>query len=206
MTANAPVIPGTLVWRLLHWPLPLDADKALAVLRAFAVDQHSPRLILETRATTSHVAYLLGGTLPGLLSAQHKLRVAIPELRSSELTHERTPVILARRLRLSTFHRPLHADKPEQVVRHVLGALSQVRDDELLVLQLMLGPRRIPLAVPNNSPSSTVMPWWQILLLGNGGQVDGEKRAALREKVSDHGCAATIRLGVHAASAVRRRE
>jgi hypothetical protein len=206
MSAHAPVTTSALVWRQLHWPLPLDADKALAVLRALAVDQHSPRLILETRATASQVAYLLGGTLPALLSAQHKLRIALPELRSTDLPHERTPVSLARRLRLSTFHRSLRADKPEQVVRSVLGALSQVRDDELLVLQLMLGPRRIPLAVPNNSPSSTVMPWWQILLLGNGGQVDGEKRAALREKVSDHGCAATIRLGVNAASAARRRE
>jgi hypothetical protein len=42
--------------------------------------------------------------------------------------------------------------------------------------------------------------------LGHGGTVDGEKRAALRSKVSDHGFAAAIRIGVKAASAERRRE
>jgi Type IV secretion-system coupling protein DNA-binding domain len=43
-------------------------------------------------------------------------------------------------------------------------------------------------------------------LLGNRGTVDGEKRAALRAKVSDHGFAGAIRLGVKAASPERRRE
>jgi hypothetical protein len=161
---------------------------------------------LEARATTSEVAYLLGGTLPALLAAQERLRVNVPEVRITELLSERVSLMSAGRLRLSTFHRPLRSDKPEQVTRGVLGALSQAREHEMLVLQLVLGPRRIPLAVPNNSPASAVMPWWQILWLGNGGQVDGEKRAALREKVSDHGFAASIRLGVKAASATRRRE
>ena len=130
----------------------------------------------------------------------------MPDVRITAPLSERVSCESARQLRLSTFHRPLRADQPEQVVRGVLGALSLVRGNESLVLQLVLGPRRIPLAVPNNSPSSVVMSWWEVGLVGNGGQVDGEKRSALREKVSDHGFAATLRLGVHAASATRRRE
>jgi hypothetical protein len=100
----------------------------------------------------------------------------------------------------------LRSDQPEVVARSVLGTLAQVGKGETLVLQLLLGPRRIPLAVPNNSPSSVVMQWYQVAWLGHDGRVDGEKRAALRAKVSDHGYAATIRLGVTAATEQRRRE
>jgi len=206
MADESAVTTRTWVWRQLHWPQPLDSGQALAVLRSWAADQHSPRLVLEARATSTGIAYLLGAPLAALLSAQRRLRTAIPEVRLTAIADERTPLLTARRLKLSTRHRPLRSDQPEEVARAVLGALCQVGRDEALVLQLMLGPRRIPLAVPNNSPSSVVMPWYQVAWLGNGGTVDGEKRTALRSKVSDHGFAATIRIGVTADSPDRRRE
>src|SRR5947209_7931328 len=84
------------------------------------------------------------------------------------------------------WHRPLRLDDPEAVVRAVLAALTRARTTEQLVLQLLLGPRRIPLAVPTNSPSSLVAPWWTVAWHGNGAPLDGEKRQALRTKVSDH--------------------
>lgn len=73
------------------------------------------------------------------------------------------------------------------------------------MLQVVLGPRRVPLAIPTHSPSSIVMPWYQVAWQGNGGQVDSEKRSALRNKVSDHGFACTLRIGVTAGSVSRRR-
>jgi hypothetical protein len=206
MTAEPTITPTTVVWRQLHWPQPLDAAQALAVLRSWATDQHSPELVLEVRSSGGQVDYLLGAPLPVLLAACRRLRNAVPVVRITGALRERTPVMSARRLKLSTRHRPLRADAPEALARGVLGALLHAGKDETLVLQLILGPRRIPLAVPNHSPSSVVMPWYQVAWLGNGGQVDGEKRAALRAKVSDHGFAATIRLGVHAATPVRRRD
>src|SRR5580658_828924 len=136
----------TMVWRQLHWPQPLDADRALAVLRSWAADRRSPRLVLEARATGGGIAYLLGGPLPAVLSAQHRLRSGIPDVRLTAITEERAPLHSASRLKLSTRHRPLRSDQPEEIARAVLGALSQARRGETVVLQLMLGPRRIPLA------------------------------------------------------------
>jgi hypothetical protein len=118
---------------------------------------------------------------------------------------ERGPVTLAGRLRATTRHRPLRLQDPESVTRALFAAGLRPQADEVLVLQVLLGPRRIPLAVPNSSPSSVVQPWWSVLWMGNGGQLDGEKRAALRTKVSDHGFACTIRLGVRAADRSRAR-
>ncbi len=197
---------ATLVWRQVHWPQPLDTRPAAAVLRSWAADQYSPRLVLEARASKDGVAYLLGAPLAALLAAQRQLRTAVPDAQITEPAVPRHDTTTAGRLKLSTRHRAIRVNEPEAVARDVLGALSQARGNETLVLQLVLGPRRIPLSVPTQSPSSIVAPWWQIAVHGNGGTVDGEKRTALRDKVSDHGFACTIRLGVHADTAARRRE
>lgn len=206
MPVNESALPPGPVWRQLHWPQPLDTGQALAALRNWAADQRSPRLVLEARSMGGVVAYLLGGRLPALLAAQRQLCTTVPGLRITEASGARSPLAQVRRLRLSTRHRPLQSDQPETVARSVLGALSQIRSDEALVLQLILGPRRVPLAVPNRSPSSLVMPWYRAAWIGTGGTVDGEQRTALRNKVSDHGFAATIRLGAVAATSERRRE
>jgi len=48
---------AALVWRQVHWPQPLDAARAASVLRSWAADQRSPRLVLESRASKDGVAY-----------------------------------------------------------------------------------------------------------------------------------------------------
>ncbi|TQN41693.1 type IV secretion system coupling TraD/TrwB family protein [Blastococcus colisei] len=191
-------------WRLLQWQRPLPPEVALSVLRQWAADQRSPRLVLEARANRTGVRYLLGGTAPALHDAASVVTRGFP---GSALlpAPERSPIEAAGRLQASTRHRAIGRSEPETVVRSILGALTQVTADEQLVLQIVLGPRRIPLSVPTQSPSSVVAPWHQALWHGRGGVIDGEKRTALRDKVSDHGFACTIRLGVSAASPAHRR-
>ena len=198
--------PTSIVWRQIHWPQPLNAESALALLRAVAADPSSPIVIFEARADGDEIVYAVGGRLPAVLSVSRLLRTILPDARITEVSGKRHSSATARSLRLSTRHRPLRTDAPDATARAILGALSRARGGEHLVLQLVLGPRRIPLAVPNNSPSSVVMPWWQVAWMGNGGQVDGEKRSALRSKVGDHGFACAVRIGVTAESPERRRE
>jgi hypothetical protein len=162
-------------------------------------------LVLEAAAARDGVEYLLGAPRPALIEASTSLTNALPGTTLTALTGDRQPVGLAVRFTASTRHRALRSDDPEATVRSILGALSQVRGDERLVLQLVLGSRRVPLAIPTHSPSSIVAPWYQAAWRGNGGQVDSEKRSALRDKVSDHGFACTLRIGVNAASVGRRR-
>jgi hypothetical protein len=194
-----------LLWQQLHWPRPLEVAGAVAVLRAWAADQRSPLIVLEARADATGVQYLVGCVPASQASVGRRLASAVPAAQLTELTTKRAAVTAAGRLRLSTRHRALRTDIPDVAIRQVLGALTHVGKGELLVLQLLLGPRRIPLAVPNQSPSSIVMPWYQAAWQGNGGTVDGEKRTALRDKVGDHGFAAAVRLGALAVDAARRR-
>lgn len=150
--------PPALVWRHLHWPRPLELVRVVAVLRAWVADQHSPRLVLEVRASGGELRYLLGAPSGALGSAQRRLTTVVPNLQVTQLLALRQPMLMAGRLRLSTRHRALRSDDPEATIRAVLGALTHVRKGEELVLQVILGPRRIPLAVPNQSPSSVVAP------------------------------------------------
>lgn len=203
MTRRA-VSPADVAWRQVHWQRPLDPQRAVGLLRLWAADQRSPRIVLEGRMASSGITYLLGVPKPALGQVCSPLRSLLGAT-VLESTVERQPVAAAGRLKASTRHRPLRLGDPEAIARALLTALTQVRDGELLVLQLVLGPRRVPLAIPNQSPSSVVAPLWEVAWRGNGGQIDGEKRSALRTKVADHGFACTIRLGVAAATLGRRR-
>ena len=194
-----------LTWRQLHWQRPLEAHRVVGLLRQWAADPRSPRLILEARSTKDGVAYLLGAPMSAVGKAAGVLEQMLPGTRLTPLEHQRDDVATARRLKPSTAHRALRRDDPEATARAVLGALAPVRGDEQLVLQIVLGPRRGPRAVPTNSSSAMVAPWWSLILNGSGGNLDGERRSALRTKLGEHGFACTVRLGVRAATPARRR-
>lgn len=195
---------GRTVWQEIHWPRPLEVASVLAAIRAWAADQHSPTIVLEARAQSKQTRYLLGCRGRSLAAAAQRLTTAVPGTRLTNLPEGgRQPVAMAGRLKLSTRHRSLVAADPEITVRQLLGALATSSASDISILQLILGPRRIPLAVPNNSPSSIVRPWYDVAWSGNGGTVDPEKRSALRDKVSDHGFAATLRIGAFSKSGRR---
>jgi Type IV secretion-system coupling protein DNA-binding domain len=190
-------------WLTVHWPHPLELDQVVGLLRVWAADQRSPTLILETVAEDGHVSFRLGIPRNQRGAVRSQLQHAVPGVHLSK-TSARSPINLAGRVHTSTRHRPLRTSEVEIVARTALSALVAARRNERLVLQIVLGPRRIPMAVPTNSPSSVARPWWETLWHGNGATLDGEKRTALREKVADHGFACTIRIG--AAAATRDRE
>ena len=192
-------------WRQVFWPRPFNPDLATGLLRQWAADQRSPTIVLEAHASEHGIDYWLGAdaaVLPGLAATISDLVPGALLVVTAKVPRP-TPVT-ARRLSANTRHRALNADQAEPASRAVLSAFSRVRGNEQLVLQVVLGPRRVPLAIPTTSPSSIVAPWWEIAWRGNGQQVDSEKRGALRGKVELHGFATTVRLAVSAATPRRR--
>jgi hypothetical protein len=195
---------AALAWRQLSWQRPLDPVRALGVLRHFATDQHSPQLVLETRSTTDGICNLLGGSPAAVQQASQLIGHMIPGTTAVPVKRPTVGELTAAGLTASTRHRSLRVDEPLLAVRALAVSLAQIRRDEQLIVQVVLGPRRIPLAVATNSPSSVVAPWWDVAWHGNGKTIDSEKRSALRAKVSDHGFACAIRLGVVARTTKRR--
>jgi energy-coupling factor transporter ATP-binding protein EcfA2 len=198
--------PDALVWRRIYWPRPLGVEPVTALLRTLAADQRSPRVAFEARSFDGRATeYWVGASASVIDGLATTLLHLVPGSSVIRIDEKRLPgVQLVRRLKANTRHRPVNVASSEATARAVLSALQRVRTGEQLVIQVILGPRRVPLAIPTTSPSSIVAPWWEIAWRGNGKQVDSEKRAALRTKVSLHGFACTVRLGITADNERRR--
>ena len=198
-------LPARLVWRQLHWRRPVDAGACLTLLRRLASDPRGSRIVLEARGRYGSVSYFVGAPVDRIDAVTTLLEALIP---GTVVTPQvsRGVVDVARQVKISTRHRALRADAPEARAQVLLTALAGAAERETLTLQVVLGPRRIPLAIPTNSPSSSVAPWWYVLWHGNGSSIDSEKRTALRSKVSDHGFACAVRIGATAGTPRRRQQ
>lgn len=193
-------------WSRIHWPTPLNEGSVDELLRVWAADVRAPIVTLEVRATHGGVIYLLG--VPPADSA--RLTGQFGDLvRGALLTpsdHDRGLVQTAGRLRLSGRLRPTRTDDPVAVTRSILSSLVAAGEPEdLLVLQVQLGPRKQPMVVPADTPKAVTASLWQVLTKGSRGNLDGETRSALRNKTSLPGFDCSIRIGVDAGSAQRRR-
>ena len=196
---------NALVWQQIYWPQPLAPEATSALLRQLAADQRSPTLVFEARATNGGVTYWLGAPPDYAPSLRRLIPRLVPGATVVPHEMDRPAVLSAGTVRVSTRHRPLRADAIESVSRAALSALTDVRSGEWLVLQLVIGPRRIPLSVSTNTSAALTQPWWNTAWHGDSARIDGEKRTALRQKLAEHGAACTLRVGVTAASPGRRR-
>lgn len=192
-----------LAWRELHLPRPLEIDRATALLRRLSTDSKTRGVVFEARGNAGMVRYLIGTTPQRVEHIEQVIRGELPKVELLRVS-ERSAAGTAGNLKATTRHRQLRVDDPLPPVRSVLGAVAAAREGETVVLQVVLGAGRVPLAIPNQSPSSTTASWWEPLWYGNRGALDGEKRSALRTKVGDHGFACVVRIGATGTTARRR--
>lgn len=199
---------GELVFSRLHLPRPLDPAAVTAFLTRLASDRDAPRVALELRADHDGVRHLLGCPATDVHPLRRLLRDLIP---GSFLTSPqdggqpaRPNVDVAARLRLRPRTLPLRTDAPEATTRALLSAIATpLKPGENVVLQVMLGPRRSPRSLPENTPDPDTT-FLDILTRGER-PAGNETRARLRERLSHAGFAATIRIGAASPDRGRRR-
>lgn len=188
-----------LVWRELHFPRPIDTTGAVERLHALACDPHAPLVALEVRGSAKQVRFILGTEASATKRVvQHLGAVAV------ELTAPRRPAITARKLAVSNRQRPLNSDALEVSAKAILAALATCGNGEELTLQILLGPRLSAFVVPSGVRQP--VPLHRVLIdgFGSGSPLDAEARTALAKKVAEPGFAATVRIGVTAATPQRR--
>ncbi|MFI6168930.1 type IV secretory system conjugative DNA transfer family protein [Nocardia sp. NPDC051052] len=195
----------SLVWQQPYWPQPFKEAAALSLLTSWAAQKHAPQIILEARSDITGVEYLVGSQLR---HAQAVRRTIEQLVRGSVVTRfdptDRNTISTARRLKLTTTARAIQPVDAVSSHRSILSALTTVKKNERLVIQVVLGPRRGP-SLPPAEMSQDQQSFTSKVLHGVLPEHRPDARQALARKLGQHGFEVVLRLGVHAVTAERRR-
>lgn len=191
-------------WRQLHWPRPFDAATALGFLETLAADEARGPLVFEARAEGGTIRHLMGGHRTTVAGVSSSLRRLLPGVTVTDLESDRVPVERAGRVRIRQRNLGLSLDTTGAALRALYAALSgAVGKGDVLVLQVILGASVPPQPLPASTPDPNLS-LFDLIMKGSR-QAPLEVRADLRDKLAQYRFRATIRIGVTAASPVRRR-
>lgn len=174
---------GPLVWTRLDLPTPITVDAARAAVASLAALPGQPRLVLEARGAGGEVGWQIGAESATARRALAAMSHHLPGLRGRVLTGRGRSASVAAVVRLPGHRRAaLEVTATESVARSVLGALSGARADEVVRLQVVLGPRHRPRQV---------------------GEVAASERARLATKYGEHRFSCELRIGATARDPAR---
>lgn len=187
-----------LVWHQLRFALPLAQDAAVGLVERILADSSLGQVVLELRASGGQATWAVGSRAGERLVSL--VRELVPGCRVSRGFSRRAVdqavVVSARPIGAG-----LAAERLVAVVRAVLAALAVTAEGEELVVQLQLGRRFAPQALGRVEPQG----WLELLGLVPIPSLSGERGRRMRAQVGRHRAAASLRLGVRAASPLRQR-
>ena len=187
-----------LVWHQLRFALPLAQDAAVGLVERILADGSLGRVVLELRAAGGQAVWAVGSSAGERLVSV--VRELVPGCRVSRGFSRRAVdqavVVSARPVGVG-----LVTERLVAVVRAVLAALASTAKDEELVVQLQLGRRFLPQALGRVEPQG----WLELLGLVPIPSLSGERGRRLKAQLGRHRAAASLRLGVRAASPLRQR-
>lgn len=187
-----------LVWHQLRFALPLAQDTAVGLVERILADGSLGRVVLELRAVGGQATWAVGSRAGERLVSV--VRELVPGCRVSagfsRRAVDQAVMVSARPVGLG-----LATERLVAVVRAVLAALAVTAEGEELVVQLQLGRRFSPQALGRVEPQG----WLELLGLVPIPSLSGERGRRMRAQVGRHRAAASLRLGVRAASPLRQR-
>ena len=187
-----------LVWHQLRFALPLATETAVGLVERVLADGSLGRVVLELRACGGQAAWAVGSCAGERLVSV--VRELVPGCRVSRglsrRAVEQAVVVSARPVGVG-----LATERLAAVVRAVLAALAVTAEGEELVVQLQLGRRFSPQVLGRVEPQG----WLELLGLVPIPSLSGERGRRMRAQVGRHRAAASLRLGVRAASPLRQR-
>ena len=187
-----------LVWHQLRFALPLAQDAAVGLVERVLADGSLGRVVLELRAAGGQATWAVGSSAGERLVSV--VRELVPGCRLSR-GFSRRAVSQAVVVSARPVGAGLATERLAVVVRAVLAALATTAEDEELVVQLQLGRRFSPQTLGRVEPQG----WLELLGLVPIPSLSGERGRRMRVQVGRHRAAASLRLGVRAASPLRQR-
>ena len=187
-----------LVWHQLRFALPLAQDAAVGLVERLLADGSLGRVVLELRAYGGQAVWAVGSSVGERLA--RVVRELVPGCRVSR-GFSRRAVDQAVMVSARPVGAGLATERLSAVVRAILAAVAVTAEDEELVVQLQLGRRFAPQALGRVEPQG----WLELLGLVPAPSLRGERGRRMRVQVGRHRAAASLRLGVRAASPLRQR-
>lgn len=185
-------------WQQIHWPGKVEPDHALQLLRHIAADHRNRLVIFEVRSGKQGLVHFLVGCQQTYMPFMKQLIEShIEGAFVTSPTINRVPLQKVYGLQPQSRTRPLRVEHSKLTAKAILATIAQVEQPERAALQLILGPRLRPIAVPTRTEESVLMPWWRRLVsAGDGSRIDREKRTAYRVKVATPGFRCALQIGV----------
>lgn len=186
-----------LTWREVSWQRPFELEDIQEMLVHMAALSTRGAIVWEVRGNSNGLRYLFGSEecygskIRQAMLPHGKIQFHKPE-------DERDSVTTAAQLKISKPSLALRADDALAVIRAALAAIHQAKTKEKVVLQILLGPAFTPSPMPHELADPHAS--WLNAIWGNTPPASPESRASIKEKISLHGFACVVRLGVTASS------
>ena len=181
-------------WLEVNWQRPFNLDAVWEALTHLSTLSPRGAVIWEVRGANGRITHLLGADRTYINKVAQVFR-AHGDIQFREVNSEsRTPVRLARQLKITKPVLSLNTNLTQSVVRAGLAAMTESRNDTETVLQVVLGRGFAPSPTPADlsDPHAT----WLEVIFGSVSKATTEARKTIREKAEQHSFEAAIRIGV----------
>lgn len=182
----------TMVWREVFLQRPYELDIIYDILTSIAALSSRGPVVWEARSVEGQMHYYLG-TLDWSCS---RVQEAFKAHSNVEFVGnvKRTPVSVARRIRVSRPILTLNYERTTAAIRATIAAMIGGTSDTETVIQIVLGRSHSPCTIPQNlyDPTSS---WLKTILTGVQ-KASNEQRKSAKDKADQYSFEAVIRIGV----------
>jgi hypothetical protein len=192
---------ATLLWQEVHWTRPFSQDDVLELLSHLAVLSPRKQIVWEVRATAGKVRFFIG-THRRYLRPLKTAFMAHGDIAFSDVLYsDRIYVDSVRSIKRTKPMLSLGTDRMVPVLKTALSALADTKSGETLVVQIILGDSTAPTPAPDKSanPHATVLD----TICGKIGNASRESLQSIKDKSTQHGFYASIRIGAKSKTANR---
>ncbi len=191
------------VWRELHWPRPLDTNRAAMLLRQLASDSHRDVVAFNTVVSEGEFRHLVGTPAHQIRPISHLIESHAPGAKLEKLAGPRPSFKWAAELTVQNGSLGLYVDRVEQATRSMLAAMAEARfRGEEIILHIVLGAGRAP-----RMTNALADPTQGVIdrLVHGTRRPTSEVTARLRAKAAENGFRAWVGVSAHASSEGRRK-
>ncbi len=181
-------------WKKIIWSRPYKIEAVWEMLAHLAATSPRGAVVWEVRSKSGQISYLLGVAARYIRNVEEAVKAHGDIQFHAMEKAERSPVTIARQLRISHPTLSLKTDITGAVIRAGLAALTEDKGGTETIVQIVLGRGYAPSPVPANlsDPNAT----WLQILLGDVQKASAESRKTVREKAEQHTFQAAIRIGI----------